>query len=129
MEEREGGKKGEKGGKIDFNSRSKPLPIRFTHAELKQYHLTAKDLKITRAKYIRQLIKNGTVTVTTIDISLEKLHFELNKIGVNLNQIAKVLNETRDGNQPIIINKIEVILAIVSTIIIEIESIIELKRK
>jgi len=82
----------------NYSSKSENLPIRFSPEEIKAFDAEAKELNITRSKLIRQKIKNGRVTVYKVDETMVKLLYELNKVGVNLNQIAHKLNENRVSN-------------------------------
>lgn len=72
--------------KKDYFSASRQIRIRFKHDEYKKLHQEAEKLKIPLAQYVRTKIENGEVKVRTVDIKFEALVYELNKIGVNLNQ-------------------------------------------
>ena len=50
----------------------------------------ANSLNITLSKYCREILKNGYTVNTNNDYSLVVYH--LNKIGNNINQIARILN-------------------------------------
>jgi|SRR5579872_5766358 len=113
------------------NDKSKSLTIRFRieHDQLKKYQDQCEELKINMSEYLRTRIKKGHVKVYTVDKTYEKIHFELNKIGVNLNQIAKVLNETRDGNQPKVIIDIENQIANLTKLVATLEQTLDAKTE
>ena len=52
----------------------------------------AKDLNLTLSNYVRQLLENGKV-VERVDNKKELYH--LNKIGNNINQVAKKINSVK----------------------------------
>lgn len=61
-----------------------------------------KNLKVTnKSEYFRDMILKGEKVVINFDYSsMDKLIFELNRIGNNINQIAKVTNEKRNIYHP-----------------------------
>jgi hypothetical protein len=76
--------------------RTKDIHIRFTENEWNQLQEVADDFEMTVSDYVRWSIfqRNVTMRILIDDESsaLSKIRFQLDKIGTNINQIAKVLN-------------------------------------
>ena len=76
--------------------RIKDIHIRFTENEWNQLQEVADDFEMTVSDYVRWSIfqRNVTMRILIDDESsaLSKIRFQLDKIGTNINQIAKVLN-------------------------------------
>lgn len=78
----------------DRNSRprDKEIRIKVNDEELKYAKEKAAYCNLDMSKFIRRLIKDGVIIkYETMDI--KNLLYELNKIGTNINQIAKKINE------------------------------------
>lgn len=76
--------------------RERKIPIQFyvDENEMKDIESNMKRADITsKSDYIRQMCVFGKVFKIN-DSDLKKCYNELNKIGVNVNQIAKIANET-----------------------------------
>ena len=74
--------------------RDKEIRVKVTDEELQYAKDKAECCGLTMSEYIRKVIKDGVVIkLETCDI--KALTIELNKIGTNINQIAKQANETR----------------------------------
>lgn len=75
-----------------FRAREKEIRIKVTEAELQYAKDKASSCGLTMSDYIRKIILDGLVVkLETFDI--KELSKELNKIGTNINQIAKHVNE------------------------------------
>lgn len=74
--------------------RTKEIRIKVTEEELQYAKDKAECCGLTMSEYIRKVIKDGVIIkLETCDI--KGLSNELNKIGININQIAKRVNETK----------------------------------
>lgn len=73
------------------------ITLRLTDIELAYLDQSAKSLHITRSEYLRNLILEKPMIykyeVVADNEQLKKLNAEIGKIGSNLNQIAKHLNQ------------------------------------
>lgn len=68
--------------------------ICFDDKEMAIIEKRANQMKMkSKSEYIRKMAVNGKV-VTFDDIDLRKCYGEIHKIGVNINQMAKVANQT-----------------------------------
>ena len=83
----------------NYQTRTKNIQVRFTYEQLEKFDLEAKNYGVNRSEYLRKKMVDGMLHVEHIDHSLRKLLFELNKVGVNLNQIAHRINENRVSNK------------------------------
>jgi hypothetical protein len=82
--------------KAHGEQRKNIVKVRLTEDELKQVKNIAENLNLSCAEYIRQMIFTGQIK-TFINLScdseqLKQYCYELNKIGNNLNQIARQIN-------------------------------------
>lgn len=82
----------------DRNNRPRNFEIRVkvTENELKFAKDKAKYLNMTMSNMIRSFIKDGVI-VKYEPFDIKELSNEINKVGVNINQIAKCVNE-KGGN-------------------------------
>lgn len=71
--------------------RTKQINIRLTDAEYQYLHDKAKSCELTMSDYIRKIIGDGII-VKYESFDIKELSNELNKIGVNINQIAHHIN-------------------------------------
>lgn len=82
--------------KIEDAAKTKRFEIRLSENEYNQLQTLAEDFEMTVSDYIRWSIfqRNVTMRILLDDESsaLSKIRFQLDKIGTNINQIAKVLN-------------------------------------
>ena len=79
-----------------MENRTRPVQIKFrvTEEEKDIIKNRMQECHITNmAKYLRQMAINGAIFVTDYS-ELKERNYELHKIGVNINQIAKKVNET-----------------------------------
>ena len=85
--------------------RNKFMKIRFSESELNDLRSKANALDMTMASYIRQACDTANINVTLTykkkDSELESIAYELNKIGVNINQIAHKLNSGDSFDYPL----------------------------
>ncbi|MEC3881824.1 plasmid mobilization protein [Parapedobacter sp. 10938] len=82
----------------NIQNRDIRVTIRLTKAEYSEIERTFKQEKFNRiSDYIRyKLLIGGQFSTTkTKQEFYEKLIFEINKIGVNVNQVTKVINQNR----------------------------------
>ena len=70
---------------------AKLLPIRLTEAELADLHLQAERAGLSLTELVRQRATSGKVTPKR-GLADAQLLSELNRVGVNLNQIAHAMN-------------------------------------
>lgn len=86
-----------KSNKENTNEKSKPVGIRFTIDELELIDERAAQIGLERSKYLKKIIlENLSKVVIKIDFnSLDNLAYEINKIGVNINQIAHIANSEK----------------------------------
>ena len=75
--------------------RKNRIVIRVTDDELRIINKKAEASRLNRTKYIIETLINGYVIVQDLE-SLRNLTNEINKIGVNINQIAKHINTTNN---------------------------------
>ena len=77
----------------NFRLRDKEIRVKLTEEELQFAKDKANYCGLSMSDYIREIIFKGVVIhLDTGDI--EKLSYELNKIGTNINQIVRLANET-----------------------------------
>lgn len=82
--------------KHDAEKRRANFPaVRVTEAELVDLHTKADAARLSPSEYIRQRVLSGKVTPPRSP-SQASLITELNRIGVNLNQIARQVNRGRE---------------------------------
>lgn len=75
-----------------FRAREKEIRIKVTEAELQYAKDKASSCGLCMSEFIRKMITDGfVIKLETFDI--QELSYELNKIGTNINQIAKHVNE------------------------------------
>lgn len=82
----------------NIQNRDIRLTIRLTKAEYLEIERNYKDTKFTKiSDYIRyKLLLGGQLSTTKNKQEFyEKIIFEINKIGVNINQVTKVINQGR----------------------------------
>ena len=75
--------------------RKNRIVIRVTDDELRIINKKAEASRLNRTKYIIETLINGYVIVQDLE-SLRNLTNEINKIGVNINQIANNTNTTNN---------------------------------
>lgn len=76
--------------------RKKKIQINLTESELQYAKDKAEYLNMSMSDMIRNFIKEGVI-LKYEPFDIKELSNELNKIGVNINQIAKCVNE-KGGN-------------------------------
>ena len=82
----------------DTTKRTHLVGAKLSDNELAQFRFICDKLNITQSEYIRQAILTATVTRPTLvtaldDESTRTLLAHFGKVGSNLNQIARVLNQ------------------------------------
>lgn len=80
--------------KDEIREKSKSVGIRFTTDELEIIDERATKVNLKRSEYIKECIwEKSAQPILKIDFSsLDNLVYEINKIGVNINQIAHIAN-------------------------------------
>ncbi len=80
--------------KQNDNNRERPIQLKFrvTEEEYERIIRRAKNSH-SRSEYIRNMALKGKVTIPVPTIDRQSL-LEMNKIGVNLNQVVKKINES-----------------------------------
>jgi hypothetical protein len=68
--------------------------IRLNQSEFAMIQLKLENSNITFSDYAREIIVNGKVKITQSSINQDLL-YELNRIGNNLNQISKYVNQEK----------------------------------
>ena len=99
--------------------RKNRIVVRVTDDELRIINKKAEASRLNRTKYIIETLINGYVIVQDLE-SLRNLTNEINKIGVNINQIAKHINTTNNiykSDMEEIKAKVEEIYKIVESIL------------
>ena len=77
--------------------RTRQKNIRLTSEEEKLLRKKCFDLGITESEFFRSLV-NDYMPNTNLNKEINKLTYEIRKIGININQIAKVSNQTGNVN-------------------------------
>lgn len=72
--------------------RKKKIHINLTESELEYAKDKAKYLNMTMSEMVRKFISDGVI-IKYEPFDIKELSNEINKIGVNINQIAKAVNE------------------------------------
>lgn len=78
-----------KSGKSEKAIRDYRITVRLTRQEKNALLVKTKESRLTLSRFIHTLIFKKEIPVYHINESLEKIHKELNKIGVNLNQLIQ----------------------------------------
>lgn len=77
--------------------RTRQKNIRITPEEEKTLRKKCFDLGIKESDYLRAIINNYMPNIK-LNEEVSKLTYEIRKIGININQIAKVANQTGNIN-------------------------------
>ena len=91
---------------------SKQLPpVRCTEGEYASIQASASQASMTMTEFIRQMTVNGEVVIEENTYDFQTVD-QLRRIGVNLNQIAKVANSTGEVSPALqsVCNKLDTIL-------------------
>ncbi|EGT4141324.1 plasmid mobilization relaxosome protein MobC [Clostridium perfringens] len=75
--------------------RNRKIPIQFyvNEDENEQIEKQIKKTKLNKSEYLRRISTKGVIVKVDMS-SIENLVYEINKIGININQIAKRVNES-----------------------------------
>lgn len=68
--------------------------FRIEHDDLEKIKLRARSVNLSTSEFVRQAALQGFI-IQYNTIELNRLIWEVNKIGVNINQIAKLCNEAK----------------------------------
>ena len=100
------------------------IELYVTEYEKELIHQKMKELPTTNfSSYARKMLIDGEIISLNSSSELKQLIYEINKIGVNINQLTKLANETKninksmlqdivvmqEGLQKIIIEKVEIL--------------------
>ncbi len=77
--------------------RTRQKNIRLTSEEEKLLRKKCFDLGITESEFFRSLV-NDYMPNTNLNKEINKLTYEIRKIGININQITKISNQTGNVN-------------------------------
>lgn len=91
----------------DTSNRSHTISIRLSDDELARLRFICERLNVTQSEYIREAILTAQVTRPTLVTALDSestraLLAHFGKIGSNLNQIARVLNQGYQADSGVI---------------------------
>lgn len=81
-------------GVSDIISKNKRFEIRLSEQEYQKIKANAQKAKLTVSQFTRRSL-TGEVVQEAKPVEYFKLYNEINKIGVNINQIAKIANTTK----------------------------------
>lgn len=73
--------------------RDRHFALRLNQKEFDMLENKSEDLEISKSELIRSLIE-GVVPDYKLNAKILELNYELKKIGININQIAKYANQT-----------------------------------
>lgn len=96
------------------NSKEARITVRLYQSEYLTLQNKCKKLDITMANYVRNLINNVPLKSVNINSKFLNLLMQVQKMGVNLNQITRTLN--KHNNEVIIKDKISQIEATIDLI-------------
>nr|WP_317360169.1 plasmid mobilization relaxosome protein MobC [uncultured Tyzzerella sp.] len=81
------------------------IELYVTEYEKKLIYQKMKELPTTNfSSYARKMLIDGKIISINSSSELKQLIYEINKIGVNINQLTKVANETKNVNKSMIQN-------------------------
>ena len=78
--------------------KTRQINFRLSYEQLKKIKKKSDDLGITPSEFLRGMI-DGYIPNVRLNLKLSHLINEMRRIGVNINQIAKVANQTGYINQ------------------------------
>lgn len=79
------------------------IELYVTEYEKKLIYQKMKELPTTNfSSYARKMLIDGKIISINSSSELKQLIYEINKIGVNINQLTKVANETKNVNKSMI---------------------------
>lgn len=90
--------KGKKGRKAEKSNRVKRLEMRFTEEEFTELTANSKNYK-SISEYIRvRTFKKGSSLLNPIELirALDDVCLEMKRVGTNINQIAKYINQRKE---------------------------------
>lgn len=116
--------------------KSSTLKIRVSDAEMRQLKSKAAQFDVTVSQYVRDaaLLHNITKMIITNNSDLNLLTAEVNKIGINLNQIARRLNASKSyrecfGVSPMREDEVAISLKILQSQLAKIDEHLQLARE
>ena len=78
-------------------NRDKQFNIRLTKKELDMFERKRKASGLSKTDYFMKLVRGSNIKVYRFDDDVKSIVHELRKIGVNLNQVAYLVNIMQDG--------------------------------
>lgn len=77
-------------------NRNKQLSIRLSEKEISLFERNRAATGLSKTEFLLRLLKSAKIQVFQFSDTIKSLHGELRKIGVNLNQIAYLVNIGHD---------------------------------
>ena len=77
-------------------NRNRQLSIRLSEKEFAAFEKKRIESVLSKTEFLLKLLKSSKIQVFRFGDSVKDLHYELRKIGVNINQIAYLVNTGRD---------------------------------
>lgn len=77
-------------------NRNRQLSFRLTEKEFAAFEKKRITSGLSKTEFLLKLLKSSKIQVFRFSDSVKDLHYELRKIGVNINQIAYLVNIGRD---------------------------------
>ena len=78
-------------------NRDKQFNIRLTEKELATFEKKRKASGLSKTDFFMKLVRGSNIKVYHFDDEVKSIVHELRKIGVNLNQVAYLVNIMQDG--------------------------------
>ena len=78
-------------------NRDKQFNIRLTEQELDMFERKRQASGLNKTDFFMKLVRGSTIKVYRFDDEVKDIMHELRKIGVNLNQVAYLVNIMQDG--------------------------------
>ena len=78
-------------------NRDKQFNIRLTAKELDMFERKRQASGLNKTDFFMKLVRGSTIKVYRFDDEVKAIMHELRKIGVNLNQVAYLVNIMQDG--------------------------------
>ena len=78
-------------------NRDKQFNIRLTEKELSAFEKKRKTSGLSKTDFFMKLVRSSNIKVYRFDDEVKGIMHELLKIGVNLNQVAYLVNIMQDG--------------------------------
>ena len=80
-----------------IRNRDRQFNIRLTEQELAAFEKKRKASGLSKTDFFMKLVRGSSIKVYRFDDEVKAIMHELRKIGVNLNQVAYLVNIMQDG--------------------------------